>query len=249
MLIVLNQNFFQALILIIIIIIVILRIGTLLLTIIARYTRYIERMASNMAHNSSPSAHSAQAAEISHLIRNRRTIRSFTTAELPEGKIAELLTAAARPSFIESEQLPCRFLVVATPAGKQKAAEIIMGTYAEQKFYKWVLGKINQMMMERIVKIPALLFVITRQEGNAQVDERNFSDVCAMLHTFSLLAWEENIGLVWGTSDMLHKSSFIDGLGLQANERVHCLMYLGHYEKLPKIKPRTSAAKKFTSLS
>jgi nitroreductase len=191
-------------------------------------------------------ANAIQAAEISQLIRHRRTIRNFTDSEVSQEQITDLLKAATQAVFPNTDNPPCRFILVTTPAGKQRAGELIMGTYSEMKLYKWMPGKINQMMIDRIVKIPALLFVIAKQDADAQHNEWNFSQVCAMLHSFSLLAWDEALGLVWGTGDFMNNASLVAGLGLQADEKLHCLMYLGHFDKVPKTKSRTPAVKKWT---
>ena len=188
-------------------------------------------------------------AVISQLVRERRTIRKFTADPMPVALLEQLLKSAAESVASENDELPCRFLCIASEEGKKKAASIIMGTYSEQQLYKWIPNKVNQLMVDRIVKIPAILIVLMDKRVSKELYDRHFATICAMLQSFSLLAWEQGIGMVWGTGEILHKDSFISGLGLQTHEQVHCLIYMGRYEKVPKIKPRTPASKKLTILT
>ncbi|WP_051286838.1 hypothetical protein [Paenibacillus taiwanensis] len=124
-----------------------------------------------------------------------------------------------------------------------------MSIYTEQKLYKWVPNKVSQFMINRIMKIPALLAVITRFDVDIDQRKRNDAAVSSLLHTFSLLAWEQRIGMVWGTDEKLQHPSLSKGLGLQPGEHLHCLCYVGEYDKVPKAKPRIGAKHKFTLLT
>ncbi|MDK8179545.1 nitroreductase family protein [Paenibacillus sp. UMB4589-SE434] len=186
---------------------------------------------------------------VSNVIRERRTIRSYKSEPLSSDRIEALLAAAAVSCEKEFGELPCRFLLATSEEGKRKAGEAVMSIYTEQKLYKWVPNKVSQFMISRIVKIPALLAVITRRDVDVQQRERNEAAVSSLLHTFSLLAWEQRIGMVWGTDEMLQHPSLKKGLGLQEEEQLHCLCYVGAYDKVPKAKPRIAANQKFTLLT
>lgn len=189
------------------------------------------------------------AATVSHLIRKRRTIRNFVMDPISPSLIEDLLQSAADSIAGENTELPCRFLLIASDEGKKKAASVMMEAYSEQGLYRWLPNKMNKFMRDRIAKIPAMLVIVMKSEEDLEKYERNYADVCAMLQSFSLLAWERGIGMVWGTSEVLQKTSFQCGLGLQKNERVHCLIYVGRFDKIPKRKPRTPASMKLTILS
>jgi hypothetical protein len=70
-----------------------------------------------------------------------------------------------------------------------------------------------------------------------------------MIQSFSLLAWENDIGLVWSTDPALREPTVAVGLGLQEDERIVCLLYMGMYDKAPKPKARTAIAQKLTHLA
>ena len=134
-------------------------------------------------------------AVISQLVRERRTIRKFTADPVPVALLEQLLQSAAESVATENDELPCRFLCIASEEGKKKAASIIMGTYSEQQLYKWIPNKVNQLMVDRIVKIPAILIVWMDKKVSKELYDRHFATICAMLQSF--LCWLGNKELEW----------------------------------------------------
>jgi len=189
-----------------------------------------------------------QTTQILRLVRERRTIRNFTAEAISPALITELLQTAEASITKTGAELPWRFLIASSEEGKQRAADSIMSTYTEQGLLKWIPSKINRIMADRIVKIPAILFVIRKKEINEEERVRHYADLCALLQSFSLLAWEKRLGMVWGTGEYLDKPSLHKGIALTEEEQIHCMLYLGKYDKTPKMKPRTAAARKFTTL-
>jgi nitroreductase len=186
-----------------------------------------------------------QKSALSRLVRERRSIRSFAKRDLSHELIVELLQAA-EASVLSTDQVPShRFLLLASPEGKAKAASIVMDAYSEQGLYKWLPNKLNQLMADRIAQIPAFLIAIAKDRGQK---EREHATVSAVLQSLTLLAWEHDIGAVWNTESFMHKPSFKLGVGVQEDERIVTILYLGYCEKVPKTKPRTPAEKKLTYL-
>ncbi len=186
-----------------------------------------------------------QKSDLSRLVRERRSIRSFAKRDLSQKLVTELLQAAEASTPSAQQEPPHRFILVASPEGKAKAASLIMDAYSEQGLYKWIPSKLNQLMADRIAQIPAFLIVIAKDREDG---ERGLATVSAVLQSLTLLAWEQGIGAVWNTEPFMHKPSFTSGIGLQADERIVTILYLGYYEKAPKTKPRTPAANKLTDL-
>ncbi|MFB9277024.1 nitroreductase family protein [Cohnella cellulosilytica] len=186
-----------------------------------------------------------QKSELSRLVRERRSIRNFAKRALSRELVVELLQAAEASTPAAQREPSHRFILVASPEGKAKAASLIMDTYAEQGLYKWIPNKLNQLMADRIAQIPAFLIVIAKDSGEGG---RELATVSAVLQSLALLAWEQGIGAVWNTEPFMHKPSFTSGIGLRADERIVTILYLGYCEKTPKTKPRTPAASKLTHL-
>jgi len=186
-----------------------------------------------------------QKSVLSRLVRERRSIRSFAKRALSPELVTELLQAAEASALPAGREPSHRFILASSSEGKAKAASMIMDTYSEQGLYKWMPNKLNQLMADRIAQIPAFLIVIVKEQEESR---RNYATVSAVLQSLSLLAWEQGIGTVWNTEPFMHKPSFTSGIGLQADERIVTILYLGYCEKAPKTKPRTSAVSKLTYL-
>lgn len=185
---------------------------------------------------------------ISRLVRERRSIRSFAETPLAQEVVMERLQVAVQSASPKGRKPACRFLYIASHEGKEKAVSLIMHTYSEQKLYKWLPSKLNQMMADRIMKIPAFLVVIQERAKDPKKCEHDYASICAILQSFSLLAWECGIGLVWNTEPFLQKESFSTEMGLQPGEQIVAMLFLGNYERIPKAKQRTSAWKRVTFL-
>ena len=162
--------------------------------------------------------------------------------------VMELLETADQSIAGHIGEPDARFMLIATPEGKERVVAMMMEALTEQKLYRWIPNKLSQMMSDRILKIPAFLIVIQKTRGSQEKVDQDYAALSAMLHSFSLLAWERGIGMVWNTESFVHRPSFRNHIGLEAAEKVICIQYMGYTEKIPKGRQRTPAAKKVTFL-
>ena len=202
-----------------------------------------------MTNHFSAAYEDCETSSLINLIKDRRTIRKFEEGNLPSALLYKLLQESAELTIGPDSETPFRFILAVTAEEKNLAASIIMKTYAELAIYKWVPGKIRGFMADRIEKIPAIGITVLKKGKDSEAYDQNFALTSAAVHNFSLLLWEQNIGMVWGTGDVLHYPSFTKGLQLQEDEEVHSMVYIGKYLKKPKAKARTEVAKKLTKLT
>lgn len=211
----------------------------------------------NRAVEGGSSTHSEQIAfpgtieavqEAARLIRERRTIRSFAKRAISGKELANLLDLAAQSVLLEHEPEALRFIICASEQGKRKAGAAIMDAYSSQGLYRWMPGKFIQAMAERVAKIPAIVAVIRRELADDASNDRQLAAASAIVHSFTLLAWERKLGLVWNTEPIVEHAALTTGIGLAADERLICLLYIGEFDKMPKSKRRTAAQEKWTVL-
>lgn len=186
--------------------------------------------------------------EAARLIRERRTIRRFAKQAVPVQELAAMLKLAADTVALEYDPDGLRFIFFASDEGKRKAGQAIMAAYSGQGLYRWMPGKVVQAMAGQVAKIPLIAAVIVRECGNPSYNDRQIAAASGIIHSFTLLAWERQIGLVWNTEPVIEHELLKAGLGLAGDERLVCLLYVGAYDKLPKGKSRTPAAEKWTVL-
>lgn len=187
--------------------------------------------------------------EAARLIRERRSIRRFTKHSVSGQELADLLKLGASTVTLEHDEDALRFIVFADEEGKRKAGAAVMAAYSSQGLYRWMPGKFVQAMADQVSKIPAIVAVVRREQDDAVGNDRQLAAASAIVHSFTLLAWERKLGLVWNTDPVVEHKELTSGLGLAADERIICLLYIGEYEKLPKGKRRTAALEKWTELT
>ncbi|RAV21599.1 nitroreductase family protein [Paenibacillus contaminans] len=185
---------------------------------------------------------------ISEVIRNRRTIRSFNDKPLAESTILELLNDAVwAPNHGLRE--PWRFIGASVRESKEKLADWVIEALSERKRYKWIPGKIKNVYKEKIVQIPAILFVVVKEEKNKLKLDEDFAAACALIQNLQLLGWEQGIGMIWSIDDTLCGNlSFGTKIGIRSDERIAGMLYMGYFDQAPKPRARTTAERKMSWL-
>ncbi|MNI37489.1 Nitroreductase family protein [compost metagenome] len=110
-------------------------------------------------------------------------------------------------------------------------------------------GKLKDIYKKKLTQIPAILFVVVKEEKGKLKREEDFAAACALIQNLQLCGWEQGIGMVWSIDETLCGSrSFCDKIGLRKDERIAGMLYMGYYDGTPKAKPRISAERKMTWL-
>ncbi|WP_338556528.1 nitroreductase [Paenibacillus sp. KS-LC4] len=182
------------------------------------------------------------------LIKDRRTIRKFNTKPLSQETILELMNVAVwAPNHKLRE--PWRFICAADTESKARLSEHIVASLSELKRYKLMPSKIKQMYKDKIQQIPAILFIVVKEEKSKVKRDEDFAAACALIQNLQLCAWEQGIGMVWSIDEILCGSApFVSALGVRSDERIAGMLYLGYYDQKPAPGNRTSADKKMTWL-
>ncbi|BBI34307.1 putative NAD(P)H nitroreductase YfhC [Cohnella abietis] len=186
--------------------------------------------------------------DIADVIRDRRTIRQFSERQLTTDTILELLEVAKwAPTHGLRE--PWRFICAADEKAKEKLSDRIIGALEEFNRYKWLPGKIKEMYKKKLMQIPVILFVVVKEEKGKLKREEDFAASCALIQNLQLYGWEKGIGMIWSIEDTLcGNRTFCDSIGIQKDERIAGMLYMGYYDRVPKAKQRTSAERKMTWL-
>lgn len=182
------------------------------------------------------------------VIRERRTIRRFANRALSGEELEAMFRLAERTVTLEYDPEALRFVIFATEEGKRQTAAAIMAAYSNQGLYRWIPGKLLQTLAEQVAKTPAIVAVIRRESDDPSFNDRQLAAASAMIHSFTLLAWERKLGLVWNTEPVVEHEALAASIGLAGDERLVCLLYLGEYDKVPKGKMRKPASGRWTVL-
>jgi nitroreductase len=182
---------------------------------------------------------------IANTIRERRSIRQFNEQTVSLNLIIQLLNDAVwAPNHGLRE--PWRFVVVEGQESKERMADLILQSLSHLKRIKLLPAKLKQLMKDKLSRVPAHLIVVMKEDKDLHKREEDYAAVCCMIQNFQLLAWEQQLGMLWSTIEFIRSPLFCQGIGVGADERVVGVISMGYFDKAPKPKPRTPAEKKLT---
>ncbi|QGQ99805.1 nitroreductase [Paenibacillus psychroresistens] len=178
---------------------------------------------------------------LASVIRNRRTIREFNGHPVTEQQIIEILETAVWAPYHASKE-PWRFILFMGDS-RQRLASAVLSTYSQEAREKY-----GQTLMDKFtVETPAHLIVIMSEESeHARLErprqwEDAYGATSALIQNIQLLAWEQNIGMVWKTNAYNWDRSFCEAIGVLPGEKVVGTLHLGYYDenKVANGSPRT----------
>lgn len=177
-----------------------------------------------------------QRTALAKIIRERRAVKKhYTDKPVTERAVLDLLEDAIWAPTHQMRQ-PWRFVFVSSEK-KADFAKKVAATYPEEK----------QQNREDYMNEPnaVLVVIMDRGENEKQYDE-NFGATACMIQNFWLLAWEQQLGVVWKTNPHIYDEHVGKVLGVSDNEKIVGFLHLGYFDKKPIIKDRTPVVEKFT---
>src|SRR5690606_1471818 len=133
-------------------------------------------------------------ADLAEIIRERRSIKKgYNNKIVSEETITELLEDAIWAPTHGMRQ-PWRFIFVGENQ-KQDFAKKIASTYPEDR----------QENRENYLNEPSAILVVIMEKGdNQKKQDENFGATACMIQNFQLLAWEQELGVVWKTNPHIY---------------------------------------------
>lgn len=177
-----------------------------------------------------------QQTELAKLIRARRSVKKgYNNKTVEKETILELLDSAIWAPTHGMRQ-PWRFMFVGSDK-KGAFAKKVASTYPEEK----------QENREDYLNEPnAILVVIMDVADNQKQYDENFGATASMIHNFQLLAWEQQLGVVWKTNPHIYEPVVKSILDVGENEKIVGFIHMGYFDEEPIAKPRMSAEEKFS---
>ncbi|MDQ7860458.1 nitroreductase family protein [Peribacillus frigoritolerans] len=92
----------------------------------------------------------------------------------------------------------------------------------------------------KLISVPMFVAVIMEENPNPMTREEDYAATSALIQNFSLLAWEQGIGMIWETYGMIHSDEFREALGVKPGEknRWKFARWLSRYDPCPASKER-----------
>lgn len=171
------------------------------------------------------------------IIRERRAIKKgYNDKEVTEEKVRALLNDAIWAPTHGMRQ-PWRFIFVGQEQ-RGDFAKKVSKTYPEHM----------QQNREDYLNEPNahLIVVMEEPERQKQWDE-NFGATACMIQNFWLLAWEQQLGVVWKTNPHIYDSKVKEILNIDDNEKIVGFIHLGYFDEQPEKKDRIPVIEKFST--
>ncbi|MFZ3577544.1 nitroreductase family protein [Virgibacillus sp. DJP39] len=181
--------------------------------------------------------HAKQLTNLAKLIRERRSVKNgYTDRTVEQETVLELLDSAVWAPTHGMRQ-PWRFIFIGSDQ-KETFAKKVASTYPEEK----------QENREAYLNEPnAFLIVVMDVPDNQKQYDENFGATASMIHNFQLLAWEQQLGVVWKTNPHIYDENVKNILDVSENEKIVGFIHLGYFDEAPIAKPRKSVADKFST--
>lgn len=173
---------------------------------------------------------------LAKIIRERRAIKKgYNDKKVTEETVRKLLNDA-RWAPTHGMRQPWRFIFV----GEEELpvfAKRVAATYPEkmQENRENYLNEPNAILVA-IMEVPEL---------EKQWDE-NFGAIATMIQNFWLLAWEQQLGVVWKTNPHIYDEKVKNILGVGDREKIVGFIHLGYFDEKPAPKERLSLDGKFS---
>ncbi|WP_010098254.1 nitroreductase family protein [Ornithinibacillus scapharcae] len=175
-----------------------------------------------------------QHTELARIIRERRSIKKgYNNKSVSEEIVTELLEDAIWAPTHGMRQ-PWRFIFVGEKQ-QQDFAKKIASTYPEEK----------QQNREDYLNEPSAILVVIMEKGdNQKKDDENFGATACMIQNFQLLAWEQELGVVWKTNPHIYDPKVEEILQVGPNERIIGFLHMGYFDAAPEKKERIPVRQK-----
>lgn len=175
---------------------------------------------------------------VAQLIKERRTVHQFEDRAVSIELIKELLDTA---TWVPNHRMtqPWRFVMV-HGEGRKAIAEICREINEKKAQDPKKAKEIGQKFYDKLMAVPMFVVVLMKEDPSITVREEDYASTSCLIHNFSLLAWEQGLGMVWQTYALMNHPHFREVLGIGPGEKVVGSLHLGYPAKIPAPKPRLS---------
>ncbi|GAB3790883.1 nitroreductase family protein [Virgibacillus kimchii] len=175
--------------------------------------------------------------ELAKLIRERRAVKKgYNNNKVTEKTVLQLLNDAVWAPTHGLRQ-PWRFIFIDSEQ-KPDFAKKVAATYPESK----------QKNREDYLNEPNAILVVIMEEPEIQKAwEENYGATAAMIQNLWLLAWEQQLGMVWKTNPHIYDPKVKEILNVKDNEKIVGFIHMGYFDEAPPEKERISVKEKFST--
>ncbi|ULL13091.1 nitroreductase [Paenibacillus sp. H1-7] len=185
--------------------------------------------------------------ELARLIKERRSVHQFEDRPVDIELVQELLDTAVWVPNHKMTQ-PWRFVIV-HGEGRKRLADAASAFAAKRESNPEKSQELAEKFYNRFTSVPMFIAIVMKENTQPVVWEEDYASVSCIVQNFSLLAWEQGLGLVWETYPLLHVQAFRDAYGVGPGEKIVGSLHLGYPGKVSAPQPRIPAAELTTIIN
>ncbi|WP_248930201.1 nitroreductase family protein [Paenibacillus hamazuiensis] len=182
--------------------------------------------------------------ELSQLIQERRSVHVFEQRPVPVDLVKRLLDTAVWVPNHKMTQ-PWRFILV-HGEGRERIAAVSRQAGERRERDPEKAREAGQRLYDKLMAVPMFVIVVMKENTHPVVWEEDYASTSCIIHNFSLLAWEQGLGLVWETYQLIHQPEFREALGVRPGEKIVGSLHVGYPAKIPSAQPRIPAEELLT---
>ncbi|CAM4194034.1 nitroreductase [Bacillus manliponensis] len=174
---------------------------------------------------------------IANVIKERRSVRTFTNKEVEKELLIQLLNDATwAPNHQHREPWQCKLFI---GEGQKTLVDAVLSSFSEED-----RKKRGQTLSDRFMNAGAQIVVYMDEDPRQVQRDEDFAAVCAFIQNFQLLAWEQKLGTVWKSGGLIYNPVFMKNIGLTKGQRIAGILHVGYFDKTPEGKERTPITEK-----
>lgn len=182
--------------------------------------------------------------ELSQLIRERRSIHRFEEREVSLDVVKDLLdTAVWVPNHRMTQ--PWRFIIV-HGEGRKRIAELNPKGKGLLKSDPEKAKEAGQNFYNKMMNVPVYVIVVMKENPVIAIREEDYASTSCVIHNFSLLAWDQGIGMIWESYGFMHEAAFREAVGVQPGEKIVGSLHVGYAAQVPNPQNRIPAVDRIT---
>jgi hypothetical protein len=174
--------------------------------------------------------------DLAQLIRNRRTIQTFTNASVDDAVVKEALELSFW-SLNHRLTFPWFYMIV--PRNKREQLTKLAIDLKAKK--KPMTDAVKQSMHQNFMNPSHYIAVGLKKNADPVVEKENYATLACSMQIASLVLWEKGVGSKWTTSGFSTHPETYKILGISPEEiQLEGGMMVGGFDKVPPAAPRPS---------
>jgi nitroreductase len=173
--------------------------------------------------------------ELFDAILSRRTIKEFKPDPVPDAVLDHALTAGLWAQNHRMTQ-PWRFVVLGPETHRalaESSAEAQLQSIREDTDAD-TREKVRAGAVEKFMSRPKLVVVTTILSGDALQRREDYAATCCAIQNIQLAAWEQGLGMQWGTGAPTRLAQTYHLLRIDPNvEEIVGFLYFGYPAEIP----------------